>query len=348
MKRKLIALILVLVSAFSLFGACAEKEIPSLISDTVENGCVKLPITWNLACLENVPESIVYTVLKDGKEYLVSEETSETGFVFTPEESGAYILKAVINGGEAEYVSEPVEVMETLYLGVYEQDRDNTAPEPIEWRVLDVQDGKALILSEYVLRPGSYFNPEWIKFKYTYWSGSYIGECGRNNKPGRGDTPSYKVSPTTVPMKDGSMGTDADLYYVHARYWLNGEFYENAFTDSEKARILLTLNENKDNPDSGIAGGPDTEDHVFFLSYEEFNRYFKTRDEGRCEPTDSAKSMHKDMRENKYCYWWLRTPGEFRCNAMYIHPNGRVSTYGSDVGHDSLGYRPAMWITIGG
>ena len=49
-----------------------------------------------------------------------------------------------------------------------------------------------------------------------------------------------------------------------------------------------------------------------------------------------------------YCLWWLRTPGQFLCNAIYVLQNGVISTYGSDVGHHNLGYRPAMWITIGG
>ncbi len=100
--------------------------------------------------------------------------------------------------------------------------------------------------------------------------------------------------------------------------------------------------------DSKVDGSSDTEEDIFFLSYDEFNTYFITREEARRLPTAACKAAHKNMCENNNCYWLLRSPGEFRCNAMYIHLNGKLSIYGSDVGHDSLGYRPAMWITIGG
>ena len=42
--------------------------------------------------------------------------------------------------------------------GHYEQDADESnGPEPIEWIVLDVQDGKALLLSKYVLDAKPYY-----------------------------------------------------------------------------------------------------------------------------------------------------------------------------------------------
>lgn len=321
-----------------------------LISDTVSNGCAGLPITWYLEEMDGTPDSIVYEVFLNGKTVLKSEPQSEASFVYTPAKGGEYLLKATLTYGESEVTieSDSVSCAEKLYFGLFEQDRNEKSLDPIEWRILEVKDGKAFILSEYALRAGSYFNPDWIKFKYTWWERSIIGDVGRNNKAGRGNTTAYSFTPDHILLDDGTYGTDADLYYTHARYWLNGEFYETAFSDEERARIVLTLNENKDNPESKVDGGPDTEDYIFFLSYEEATKYFKNNDESRCMPTPAAKASHKEMKKSYNCYWWLRTPGEFRCNAMYIGPNGRLSTYGSDVGHDSLGYRPAMWITIGG
>ncbi|MBQ9855646.1 MAG: hypothetical protein IJO53_05575 [Clostridia bacterium] len=319
-------------------------------SDTVSNGCARLPITWYLAEIEGTPDSIVYEVFLGNNSIFRSEPTEETSFVYTPEKGGEYSLVATLFYGESEakVQADPIQVADKLYFGSFEQDRKPETLEPIEWRVLDVKDGKALIISEYALRPGAYFNPDWIKFKYTWWERSYIGDVGRNNKPGKGNTKAYSFTPDHILLDDGTYGTEADLYYTHARYWLNGEFYETAFSDEERVRINLTLNENKDNPDSGIDGGADTEDYVFFLSYDEYKAYFEAGADSKCQPTPAAKAAHKEMKKTTYCYWWLRTPGEFRCNAMYVGPNGRESTYGSDVGHNSLGYRPAMWITIGG
>lgn len=357
--KRLIAVLLILACLFSLSaGAFTLPEgmqqdlsgMGMIESDTFENGCVNLPITWTIWEIDGVPDEIVYEVFRNDKSVFKSEATEETSFIYTPEKGGEYKVTATLSYGESELTvsSETVSVADKLYLGLFEQDGKKDTLEPIEWRVLDVKDGKAFVLSEYALRPGSYFNPDWIKYKYTWWERSYIGEVGKNNKAGSGNTKAYSFTPDHILLDDGTYGTEADLYYTHARYWLNGEFYETAFTDEERARINLTLNENKDNPDSKVDGGPDTEDYIFFLSYDEFKTYFKSLEDARCQPTPACKASHKEMKKNYNCYWWLRTPGEFRCNAMYIHPNGKLSTYGSDVGHDSLGYRPAMWITIGG
>ena len=355
MKIVLIAsLLLAMLSAYAFtLPDGMEQELENmgiLACDTMKNGCAGLPITWVVEELEGTPDSVQYTVYLNDKKIHVSENITETAFTYTPEKGGTYKATATLNFGASsvEIASGEVEVAAKLYLGQFEQDGNAKALEPIEWRILDVKDGKAFILSEYALRAGSYFNPDWIKYKYTWWERSYIGDVGRNNKPGKGDTPAYSFSPDHILLDDGTYGTEADLYYTHARFWLNGEFYETAFSDEERARIQLTLNENKDNPDSKVDGGADTEDYIFFLSYDEFKAYFKKQDDARCQPTPAAKNSHKEMKKTYNCYWWLRSPGEYRCNAMYVHPNGRLSVYGSDVGHDSLGYRPAMWISIGG
>lgn len=358
MKRMISAVLMVVLllsfsaGAFTLPDGMEQdlSGMGAIACDTVNNGCVGLPITWALEEIDGVPNSVIYEVYLDGESVFKSEPAADNAFTFTPEKGGEYKVTATLAYGDTEVQvsSDIVSVADKLYFGLFEQDRNENSLEPIEWRVLDVKDGKAFILSEYTLRPGAYFNPDWIKYKYTWWERSYIGDVGGNNKPGSGKTRSYAFTPDHILLDDGSYGTEADLYYTHARYWLNGEFYETAFNDEERTRIALTLNENKDNPDSLVDGGPDTEDYVFFLSYDEFRTYFKTMDDARCLPTPAAKAAHKEMKKTTYCYWWLRSPGEFRCNAMYIHPSGKLSTYGSDVGHDSLGYRPAMWITIGG
>lgn len=54
-----------------------------------------------------------------------------------------------------------VAVGDLLTLGVYEQDNDPaTAPEPIEWQVLAVEEGRALLISRYSL-DSRQFNSEW-------------------------------------------------------------------------------------------------------------------------------------------------------------------------------------------
>ena len=63
------------------------------------------------------------------------------------------------------------------------------------------------------------------------------------------------------------------------RGWLKGTFYNSAFSEAEKAAILTTRIDNSraagDPGDYGVAGGEDTEDPVFALSYQEAMRYLR-------------------------------------------------------------------------
>lgn len=57
------------------------------------------------------------------------------------------------------------------------------------------------------------------------------------------------------------------------RKYLNNEFY-NSFDTADRARIIETENENKDNPWYGTSGGNPTIDKIFLLSIEEVIKYF--------------------------------------------------------------------------
>ena len=104
-------------------------------------------------------------------------------------------------------------------------------------------------------------------------------------------------------------------------------------------------NTNENSPD-GIKGGPDTQDHVFFLSYNEANAYMPGSGNALRKTTQTTVAKNEN-KSNTGSVWWLRSPGKYRVNAMYITgTGGSLSTYGSDVGHNDMGYRPAMWVKI--
>lgn len=63
------------------------------------------------------------------------------------------------------------------------------------------------------------------------------------------------------------------------RCWLNGEFYQNAFTSAEKKRIVTNFSAN--------SVGNDTWDNVFLLSVEEVNRYLSPT-QRKCYGSDYA------------------------------------------------------------
>ena len=317
--------------------------------NTVNNGCAGLPITWT--AFNVMPGSIAestfqYHLYKDGELVLTTDETSEKTFRYTPETKGEYHVEVVVKNdySTSKVASQPVPVADKLYMGIFEQDNVASTADPVEWQIIGVEGDKAFVISKYILRNNSFFNPYWLKYKYCYWSGSYIGTAERVNYLGNTNGKLVYVSPTSIPLKDGSRGTDDDLFYTHCRYWCNETFYKGAFNEEEKERILLTTNVNQDSP-YGIEGGPDTQDYVFFLSLDELLTYFPDKASRAAKMTKTAKSQ---LSKGKPEYWWLRTNGKYRVNAMMVYASGGYSEYGNDVGHDDVGYRPAMWISIGG
>ena len=341
--KRFIAMLLAAVLAAGLLCAQAEEIIGC---DTVKHGCAGIPITWTI----KDGSDAAFEVYAEGVETPVYTQDDTNSLVYTPEKPGVYTAKAVLADG-TEMTSEPVKVNEYLVFGTYEQDGKLGEREELEWKLLAVEDGKAFVVTKDIIHNDSYFNPWWIKYKYTYWACSYIGDFAVNYRGSQPEAPERRVTGITaenVPLNEGKRGKEEDLYRseLHARYWCNDMFYWYAFTDEEREQILLTHNENHDNPEFNVKGGPDTDDYVFLLSYEEVMKYMPENKDRMCSQTAYAK---KENKKNDISYWWLRTPGKYRVNAMYATgKKGGLSTYGSDVGHDNLGYRPAMWITIGG
>ena len=184
----------------------------------------------------------------------------------------------------------------------------------ITWRVLDVQNGKALLLSDQIL-----------------------------------DNKAYQDNIAL-------MNTWADS---PLRTYLNGDFYNNTFSKSEKKRIVTTTLINNINPNYSNALGIDTKDKVFLLSSEEVARYFKDSDSriayaNRRSPNiinttvnSSTKNPYQGLYQNYTQWnWWLRTPGQYdNRDALYISLLGEERSVSSKT---EYGVRPAMWIKVDG
>ena len=128
--------------------------------------------------------------------------------------------------------------------------------------------------------------------------------------------------------------TDITWEKCDLRAWLNGEYYENTFSDEEKAAIVESELENKDNPEYGTKGGNNTKDKIFLLSIEEAEKFFKN-------PEDRATGS----------WWWLRSPGRSSKSAAYVDYFG-VFRRGGDINlrgnlvFNSCGVRPAFKIDL--
>ena len=112
------------------------------------------------------------------------------------------------------------------------------------------------------------------------------------------------------------------------RKWLNGEYYEKAFSEEEKAAIQECELKNPDNPKYGTKGGNDTRDKVFLLSIDEAEKYFK-------DDLDRATGS----------WWWLRSPGGEQNYASIVLGDGVLGSYTS-AGIHKITVRPAFRINL--
>lgn len=126
------------------------------------------------------------------------------------------------------------------------------------------------------------------------------------------------------------------------RTWLNGTFYNNAFSASEKAAIRTTTVSTPYTQGYDTYPGPSTQDKVYLLSYEEVQKYNVTL---KRYPTQYALDQ-KVFRspENGYTtYWWLRSP----------HAPGKVAVinsagqlFGSKTYDTDGGVCPVIWVDL--
>ncbi len=234
---------------------------------------------------------------------------------------------APVDKAEPEAEPEPVsyagtKVGDTIEFGTYEQD-NNTAngAEPIEWKVLDIQDGKALISSKYALDSKPY-NEE---YKPVTWETCTL------------------------------------------RKWLNEDFLDTAFTETEQASIVASKIKNDDNPFYNTEGGKDTTDKVFLLSTEEMEKYYPNKADRLLYPTEYAfaqgawtyskeageaywmgfenKAYHK-YHDDASCWRWLRSPGYISIFAMFCRNDGDVTKGGEIINVGFITVCPVLWIEL--
>ena len=131
------------------------------------------------------------------------------------------------------------------------------------------------------------------------------------------------------------------------RSWLNGEFYEAAFSAGEQALVAESDLTNPDNEGYGTSGGADTQDRVFLLSIDEVGQYLPTDEERVCLPTAQAVANGAwTNSDTGACLWWLRSPGYASRYVADVHSFGSVNSNGWFVANDDHAVRPALWVNL--
>ncbi len=194
--------------------------------------------------------------------------------------------------------------------------------EPLAWRILTEEDGRALILSEMSIDSQEY----------------YHGVADRT--------------------ENGETVYANNYAFSNIRRWLNDSFYNTAFGDLQKQLIQLTAVDNGEGTVSGSENPyicEDTEDNVFLLSYSEVKNeaygFGGTEDSNAAQMsvTDYAMCQGGYYRADSYTpftYWWLRSPSASgSTNANVVTPGGIGVSY--DCVYSTFrGVCPALWIIL--
>lgn len=136
------------------------------------------------------------------------------------------------------------------------------------------------------------------------------------------------------------------------RKWLNQDFLDVAFSDSEKEKISTVAVPATNNQKYHTNAGNSTQDKVFILNIDEAEKYFETDESRRCAPTDYAVAQGASMDNFYTAYgqeattcWLLRSPGESQEKATSVTFAGSIAFSGNS-GVDDDCVRPAIWISL--
>ncbi len=161
----------------------------------------------------------------------------------------------------------------------------------IEWRVLDKQKDKALLISDKVL-----FSKEFSdNVENTTWENCTL------------------------------------------RSYLNNEFYNSAFENEDRKLIIKNKVINSNIESDGADEKKYTEDYIFLLSYEEYNKYF-------------SSDIEYEYNRNSGSSWWLRSLPLSSSwdwdSSNKIMVVVEYTSIGSSKPSNKNGVRPALWINL--
>ena len=126
------------------------------------------------------------------------------------------------------------------------------------------------------------------------------------------------------------------------RKWLNSDFMDIAFTEEERAKILLT----DVIPDDSKTN--ETKDNIFLLSCTEADYLFKSDQERACYASAYALANGAAKNEtNGHSWYWLRSKGDIGGNMAICYTIGQVEWSGHGATTAVNVVRPTMWIQPG-
>ncbi len=188
-----------------------------------------------------------------------------------------------------------------------------------EWRVLDIQNNTALIITENIIEQRAYHND----YKDITWA-----ECSLrkylNDEFYNKFTPADKSRIIPVINKNPD----------------NQWYGSKGGTDTRDYIFLLSLEE--------VTCQYFGDSSSKLYSPGKNQRYWFQR-----KDVNNSKRIAINKNE-KWCHWWwLRSPGRVNVKAVYIHPDGNIGIQGNNILKGNLaegeckgGVRPALWLKL--
>ena len=200
------------------------------------------------------------------------------------------------------------EIGSTVQFGAYEQDNDfSNGVEPIDWTVLDVQDEKVLLISNYALDTKT-FNEQ---LKSVSWETctlrSWLNEDFLTTA--FSDDEQKKIAKVTV---------TADKHPVYG---------STTGKDTKDKIFLLSMAELQ---------------KYYGLSDEDISDH-KQLEDIKVQATAFAEANGAFV-ENEACWWWMRTLGLDSFSGTCVNSHGGVYFIGDTIISDRVCVRPALWL----
>ncbi len=229
---------------------------------------------------------------------------------------GAVLIMALIGPARAESTLPPAaEVGGTVLFGHYMQDGDPSAGlEPIEWIVLDIRDGKALLLSRYGLdaKPyhTSYKNVTWEKCALREWlNGEFMDQAFSADE---------KQAIVTTHVDNGE-----------SQCWSG--WYTNVEYNTEDNVFLLSCAEAGRYLGVAVDGHTNIRPRAAVTAFALGNGAFAS---GRCRTSEGEAAG----------WWWLRSHGYDQYSKALVDSDGSLDS--GSVDDFSVAVRPAVWVSL--
>ncbi|XBX10045.1 DUF6273 domain-containing protein [Enterocloster clostridioformis] len=189
-----------------------------------------------------------------------------------------------------------------------------------EWRILDIKDHNALVITEYIIEHRSYHNTysniTWAECSLReYLNGDFYHRFSADDQ--------MRIVPVLNENKDnewygtrGGEDTQDNIFLLSTQ-----DVVCNYFGDSSSKLYKKGKNQ---------------------------RYWFERKDENNCK-----RIAKMEANKERIWWWWLRSPGRVGMKAVYIHGDGNIGIQGNNVLKGNLsdgkctgGVRPALWLKL--